>query len=607
MCIRLILAFAATVLAAVTPAAPPPNIVLVITDDQGYGDLGHTGNPVVKTPHIDALAAESTSLTNYHVAPTCSPTRAALLTGHWTDRTGVWHTINGRSMLRENEVTLGQLLLDNGYTAGMFGKWHLGDNYPYRPEDRGFDEVYRHGGGGVGQTPDLWDNAYFDGHYFHNGRIEPATGFCTDVFFTEARRFIREQAAAGKPFFAYISTNAPHGPLHCPQEYLDRYADQPAALAAFYGMITNIDDNIGITRTLLDDLGIADNTLLIFTTDNGTATGEKVFNAGMRGKKGSEYDGGHRVPFIAHWPAAGWNRQHRSNVLCHAVDIVPTLIELAGGTKPDHLTWDGRSIRPLLDPVSDPAWPDRLLVTDSKRVRDPVKWKQTAVMSQRWRLVNGRELYDMEADPGQQRNVAADHPEQMATMSAFYDSWWAELEPTFSQTTEIHLGHPDHPRVSLTGHDWIGSERACPWNQGMIRAAVGTRKAGSDGGTRTPIRHDGHWAVRVVTPGDYTFAVRRWPTEADHPITAALPPGADVPGATKAFRTTPGKPLPAVSATLRIDGHALETKPVAATDTLVSFTATLLVGSYRLSPVFTTAAGDEVGGYYCIVTSAAAP
>ena len=155
-----------------------PNIVIVIADDQGYGDLGHTGNPIIQTPNIDALAAESTSLTDYHVAPTCSPTRAALMTGHWTDRTGVWHTINGRSMLRANEVTLGQLLKDNGYSTGMFGKWHLGDNFPYRPEDRGFDEVYRHGGGGVGQTPDVWDNAYFDGSYFHNGhRIGVAIDF----------------------------------------------------------------------------------------------------------------------------------------------------------------------------------------------------------------------------------------------------------------------------------------------------------------------------------------------------------------------------------------------------------------------------------------------
>lgn len=290
---------------ALWAADAPPNIVLVIADDQGYGDLGHTGNPIIKTPQIDALAAESTSLTDYHVAPTCSPTRAALMTGHWTDRTGVWHTINGRSMLRENEVTLGQLLTDSGYVTGMFGKWHLGDNYPYRPEDRGFAEVYRHGGGGVGQTPDLWDNAYFDGTYFHNGKIVPAEGFCTDVFFTQARRFIKAQAQAGKPFFAYISTNAPHGPLHCPQEYLDRYPDQPAAIAAFYGMITNIDDNVGATRALLEELGIAKNTLFIFTTDNGTATGHEVFNAGMRGKKGSEYDGGHRVPFIAHWPEIG--------------------------------------------------------------------------------------------------------------------------------------------------------------------------------------------------------------------------------------------------------------------------------------------------------------
>lgn len=281
-------------------------------------------------------------------------------------------------------------------------------------------------------------------------------------------------------------------------------------------------------------------------------------------------------------------------MLCHAVDVAPTLVALAGGTKPAELTWDGRSIRPLLDPAVDTDWADRMLVTDSQRVRDPVKWKQTAVMSQRWRLVNGRELYDMDADPGQQRNLAADHPEQMAAMTAFYDAWWAELEPTFSQTTEIHLGHPDHPQVSLTGHDWIGAEQACPWNQEMIRGAQSER------------RHDGHWAVRVVTPGSYTFAVRRWPAEADHPINAPLPPGADVPGATKAFRTTPGKALAVVSATLRIDGTDLATKPVTAPDTLLSFTVPLAVGSYRLSPVFTTTKGDEVGAYYCIVNPATA-
>ena len=282
-------------------AAPtPPNIVLIMTDDQGYGDLGSTGNPIVKTPHLDRLAAESSQLTDYHVAPTCSPTRAALLTGRWTNRTGVWHTVNGRSMLRENEVTVAQMLKDRGYATGIFGKWHLGDNYPYRPQDRGFTEAYHHGGGGVGQTPDLWDNAYFDGHYFHNGRLVAAKGFCTDVFFAEAQRFIRECAARRQPFFAYVAPNAPHSPFHAPQEYLDRYRDQKPAVAAFFAMIANIDDNVGRLRAFLREAGLETNTLFVFTTDNGTATGEGVFNAGMRGKKGSEYDGGHRVPFFAH-------------------------------------------------------------------------------------------------------------------------------------------------------------------------------------------------------------------------------------------------------------------------------------------------------------------
>ena len=415
--------------------ASQPNIVIVIADDQGYGDLGHTGNSIIKTPNIDALAAESTSLTDYHVAPTCSPTRAALMTGHWTDRTGVWHTINGRSMLRANEVTLSQLLKDNGYSTGMFGKWHLGDNFPYRPEDRGFDEVYRHGGGGVGQTPDVWDNAYFDGSYFHNGEIVPAKGFCTDVFFRQAKKFMKDQVESGKPFFAYISTNAPHGPLHCPQKYLNMYSGQSAKIAAFFGMITNIDDNVGATRQFLNELGVSDNTLFIFTTDNGTATGSEVFNAGMRGKKGSEYDGGHRVPFIAHWPAVGWNTKHQCDILCHAVDVVPTVVGLAGGKKPQSLRWDGVSIETLLDPKKEPAVADRMLVTDSQRIRDPIKWRKTAVMSQEWRLVNGSQLFEIKKDPGQTKDVAADHPQQVKKMKTFYDGWWAELEPTFLQTT----------------------------------------------------------------------------------------------------------------------------------------------------------------------------
>ncbi|MBM3844595.1 MAG: arylsulfatase, partial [Verrucomicrobia bacterium] len=373
---RFFLPLAATALTPALLAAPAPqtpNFVLIIADDQGYGDLGHTGNPVVQTPHLDRLAAESSRLTDYHVAPTCSPTRAALMTGRWTNRTGVWHTVNGRSMLRQNEVTFAQLLRDRGYATGLFGKWHLGDNFPYRPEDRGFTEVYRHGGGGVGQTPDLWDNAYFDGRYFHNGKIVAAKGFCTDVFFGAAENFIRDAAARRQPWMACVALNAPHGPLHAPEEWLARYPDQPAARAAFYAMISNIDDRVGRLRTLLRELGVERDTVFIFTTDNGTANGEAVFNAGMRGKKGSEYDGGHRVPFIAHWPAGGWNRPHASATLTHAIDVLPTLLDLAGAAPPPGLHLDGRSLRPLLDPAAKATgWPDRMIITDSQRVRDPV-------------------------------------------------------------------------------------------------------------------------------------------------------------------------------------------------------------------------------------------
>lgn len=470
----------------VLAAAPRRNIVFIITDDQGYGDLGHTGNPVIKTPHLDRLAAESSHLTDYHVAPTCSPTRAALPTGHWTDRTGVWHTVNGRSMLRDHEVTLGQMLKDAGYATGA-------------------------------------------------------------------------------------------------------------------------------TRALLRELGLERDTLLVFTTDNGTAAGAKVFNAGMRGAKGSEYEGGHRVPFIAHWPDAGWDQEHVSDTLCHAVDIVPTLLEVTGTKKPVAVRFDGISIRPLLDPAAKTDnWPhERMLVTDSQRVRDPIKWKQTAVMSAQWRLANGRELYDLKADPGQKRNVITEHAAQAEKMLAFYDAWWAELEPTFAQTTEIHLGHPDHAVVSLTGHDWI-QEALPPWSQQHIREADGYAHApqkAQQGKKAVPAPknppksvHRGHWAVKVVAPGSYSISLRRWPLEADAPITAALTPGDDVPGSTKAFRARPGAAIPATSATLRLNGKDLETRPVQPGDKEVTFTTRLTAGSHRLAPVFTDGAGNEIGAYYAIIT-----
>jgi arylsulfatase B len=565
-----------------------PNVVLVITDDQGYGDLSCHGNPVLKTPHLDALYDESIRLVNYHVSPTCSPTRSALLTGHWTNRTGVWHTIMGRSLLRENEVTLGEAFRRGGYATGMFGKWHLGDNYPYLPEHRGFGEVMRHGGGGVGQTPDYWDNAYFDGSYFHNGVVTPVKGFCTDVWFDYARRFIRSQKEAGRPFLAYISTNAPHGPMHAPESFSAPYQHLGDHVANFYGMIANIDHNVGRLRAFLREEGLEQNTIFIFTTDNGTSSGGKVFNAGMRGTKGSQYDGGHRVPMFIYWPDGELNGGLDIKPLTAHIDIMPTLLDLCGIQPPEGVKFDGRSLKPLLNSNAGTVdWPARMLVTDSQRVRDPIKWRKSAVMTDRWRLVDGSELYDITADPGQQRDVAADHPQAVQKLRDFYESWWAELEPTFQLDCHIYLGHPAENPTTLTSHDWIATT-ATPWNQQMIRRGA----AGND--------VTGFWNVRVVADGDYEIRLRRWPFEVDQPLTSGLPPGRPVPG-DRAFRTHPGQPLPITAATLEIGDQQLR-QPIEQGAQEVVFRLKLGQGTTSMTARFLTSDDRILGAYYARVT-----
>ncbi len=586
---KTLLAWVAVLLCVVTAgAAQRPNVVLVITDDQGYGDLSCHGNPVLKTPHLDKLHADSVRLTDYHVAPTCSPTRAALITGHWTNRTGVWHTIMGRSMLRDNEVTIGQIMGDGGYHTAMFGKWHLGDNYPYRPEDRGFQEVLRHGGGGVGQTPDFWDNAYFDGSYFHNGKPVPAKGFCTDVFFDYAKRFIRKVKDDDKPFFVYLCTNAPHGPMHSPVKSSAPYAKQGVNVANFFGMISNIDDNVGAMRAFLKQEGLAENTIFIFTTDNGTSSGAHIHNDGMRGRKGSEYDGGHRVPFFIHWPKGGLTGGRDVDTITSYVDIVPTLINYTGVPAPKGVKFDGVNIRQLIEGKAK-DWPDRILVTDSQRVRDPIKWRKSSVMTDQWRLVNGKELFDISADPGQKTNLAKQHPAVVSRLAKFYEAWWQELVPTFGQPTAIYLGHPAPSAnpVTLTCHDWI-ADGSTPWNQRHIRNAE--KKPGNTG----------FWAVDVKSAGEYSVELRRWPREADRAIIADLEAGADVPGV-KAFRAAPGQPFAAANAHLKLGGKEL-TLPVKEGAKSVTFRLKLKPGRDELWGKFTDEAGTPMGAFYAYVT-----
>ena len=538
-------ALGAVPFAQAAPAARP-NVILVITDDQGYGDVAVHGNTMIQTPNLDKLYAESVRLTDFHVDPTCSPTRSALMSGRYSTRTGVWHTIMGRSLMSPAEVTLAEVFASGGYRTGMFGKWHLGDNFPCRPQDQGFDEAFYHGGGGVGQGPDYWGNDYFDDTYFRNGKPEKVTGYCTDVWFADALRFIEENK--DRPFFVYLSTNAPHGPYLVAEEYWKPYAEKgvPDAMAHFYGMITNIDENMGELVSKLASWGLEEKTILVFMTDNGTAAGAgrrrnepgtwNGFNAGMRGAKGSEYDGGHRVPLFIRWPQGGIGGGRDVDQLTAHVDVLPTLADLCGLVRPDGPPLDGKSLAPLLKGDTS-RWPERTLLVHSQRIPYPEKWRKCSVMTERWRLVGGKELYDVEADPGQKRDVAAEQPEVVGKLRSAYEGWWTSLSEVFDEFVYIGIGSEAEPVTRLVSHDWHPpDQRLSPWNQGQVRSGM---------------IGNGYWSIEVMQPGRYEFELRRWPDHVDESLeaTAARLKIADVdlsqpvpPGATKATFTVPLQP-----------------------------------------------------------------
>lgn len=493
-----------------------PNVIIIITDDQGYGDIGAHGNGIIKTPNLDKLHSESVRFTDFHVSPTCSPTRAALLTGHYTNRTGAWHTIAGRSQLRSDEVTMADVFSENDYETGIFGKWHLGDNYPFRPQDRGFSEVLVHGGGGVGQQPDYWSNDYFNDTYFHNGIAEKFDGYCTDIWFDNARKWISQKTKENSPFFAYISTNAPHWPFLVQNTFSETYkGDANVVNPEFYGMIENIDHNIGQLIDQLDQDNTLDNTILIFMSDNGTAAGATIdretrhvtkgFNAGMRGRKNSPYEGGHRVPFFIRWPSGGIDQGVDIDQLTAHIDVLPTLIDLLEFESPEGLKFDGASLVDLLRGTNELK--GRPIITDSQREEYPQKWKASAVMQDKWRLINGKELYDITRDPGQRENVATKYSEKVEELRNEYDKWWNDISPSFNDMPRTIIGSEFEKVTTLFVHDMHLDEevnKILPWNQNQIRNST--------------IRSTGWWPIKVAEAATYEMKLSRWPTYINHPI-----------------------------------------------------------------------------------------
>ncbi len=493
-----------------TRAETRPNVLVIITDDQGHGDLGIHGNPVIQTPNLDRLARDSVRLTRFQVAPVCAPTRASLMTGRYNYRTGVVDTFLGRAMMHTDEVTLAELLSAAGYRTGIFGKWHLGDNAPMRPIDQGFQEALVLQGGGIGQSSDPpGGSSYFDPILQHNGKEEKHQGYCSDVFTDAAIHFIADRSQP-KPFFAYLAFNAPHAPLEVPESYRKLYAETDLSNERFptggypwpgrvpkditarvYGMVTNIDDNLGRLFAKLDSLGLADDTLVVFLTDNGPQQVRYV--SGFRGLKGTTYEGGIRVASFWRWPgklAPGKTIDRIASV----IDLTPTILDACGLPKPADVKFDGVSLWPLLTGKVDPsAWPDRFLFTQWHRGDAPEKYRSFAARDQRYKLVRANtfrnlrplfELFDIEADPYERQNLAMEHPEIVERLRSAYSDWLDDVSQTrgFEPPPRIHLGSPLENPTTLTPQDWRGPT--------------------ADGATGL-----GYWEVDVIRPGDFDMTL----------------------------------------------------------------------------------------------------
>ncbi|MEO6785014.1 MAG: arylsulfatase [Chthoniobacteraceae bacterium] len=466
-----------------------PNVVIILTDDQGFGELGVTGNPIVRTPHIDRFAAQGASLTNYHVMPVCSPTRACLMTGRYNYRTGVVDTFLGRSLMHPDEVTIAQMFAAGGYRTGIFGKWHLGDNYPMRAMDKGFQESLVLNGGGLAQPGDAPDpaderGAYFNATLRHNGAWVKTDGYVSDVITKAATEFIAKKS--DKPFLVYLPFNCPHAPHQVPDSYRDHYSGKDMSAAAFpknghpmstrndpddlahvYGMIENIDDNVGRLLAKLDELKLAENTIVILFSDNGCQK-HNGYNAGFQGWKGTPFEGGiHQFCFLR-WPAGIKAGTKVDRIAAH-IDLMPTLLDLCGVPKPAAVKLDGRSLAPLLR-GEKVAWPDRTLCFQWHRGDAPERYRAFAARSQDWKLVqplgvaekwDGKtafQLYDMAHDPLEMHDLASERPDMVAKLKADYDAWFSDVtgKRDYAVPSRIFLGAAQENPVLLTRQDWRG-------------------------------------------------------------------------------------------------------------------------------------------------------
>ena len=459
----------------------PPNVILLMTDDMGCGDFSSQGNTFIKTPNLDRLAKSSVRWKNFYVSPVCSPTRASVMTGRYNIRTKCVDTYLGRSMMANDEVTIAEALNGFGYSTGIFGKWHLGDNFPMRPSDQGYEESLIHRGGGLGQPSDPIENngRYTDPILFHNDKEAATQGFCTDVFFTAAKDFITKSKSNQRPFFATITVNVPHAPFtDVPKELLEKFkkqdlsawGDNPEKLASIAAMIDNLDSNVGGLLDFLKEKELYKNTIIIFLNDNGPNTVR--FNKKMRGIKGSVYEGGIRSPLWIHWPeAVTKGKDVTQNVAAH-IDIMPTILDVCGLGVPDAFGFDGRSLaKQIVEHKSE--LPVRPVVIQWHRGATPIRYHHFMVRHGDWKLVNptnpqdlrlksrNYELYNLKDDPTESSNLASQNDAKVRELLGVYEKWFDDVTESRIRdrgTPYILIDRKHENPVVLTWQDRLSTD-----------------------------------------------------------------------------------------------------------------------------------------------------
>lgn len=578
-CISLLIVVLGTLLlSACSQTQQRPNVVILMTDDQGYGDLSVYGNPHVKTPNLDKLHDVSIRFTNFHVAPACTPTRSQLMTGIDAMHTGAFSAHGQHHLLNRNYKTLTEVFAENGYKTALYGKWHLGGNsIGYRPHERGFDDAVYFLRGGHWSHPNPWNSDCMDDTYYHNGKMEQYQGYSNDIWFDLGKTFIKNCKRNREPFFCYLPVNAPHLPWLAPEKYRKQYLNSGLDKESinFFAMISSVDERLGDLLSFLKKEELWENTIFIFLSDNGSTLWQQEFNAGMRGKKASEYEGGHRVPLFISWPNGKLDNPRDIEELTEVQDLFPTLIDLCNLQLNNKIDFEGINITPLLKGEKLADVQNRIEVVQFHEEKH-----KAAIMHKNWRLVYGKELYDISNDPAQENNIADNHPEIVDKLLNYYEGWWKEAqiavlpEPYFVDGKE---------EIMLTAYDWYDGPRIYNWPH-----------------LRRGDRSNGKYRMVFQQSGKYNISLRRWPREANAGITDAVPafmPFDDFLGELPA-----GKALNIVKARIKV-GEEIKEKSIKDGDKEINFQFEIKNGETHIQTWFIDKNGEEFGAYYMYIKS----